>query len=214
MPAAPFKNALILAMLSLLGGCSALGALSDVSTPLAVYDLRAPDNAPVMQGGALARDVIVEIPTTSGVLDTDRILIRPDALQAQYLPGVRWGDDTPVMMQTLMLRALENTNGLRYVGRRPLAGAGDYAIVTELVDFSAELTEGGSGAVVKVRMTSRLVVERDTNIIASRTFAAQAPAATTETADLVAAFDQATGALLVDFADWTITSLGRRLASR
>jgi cholesterol transport system auxiliary component len=214
MPAASFKHALVLAMLPLLGGCSTLGALGDVSTPLAVYDLRAPDGAPAVQDRTLARDVIVELPTTSGVLDTDRILIRPDALQAQYLPDVRWGDEAPVMMQTLMLRALENTGGLRYVGRRPLAGAADYAIVTELVDFQAELTEGGAAAVVTIRMTSRLVVERDASIIASRTFAAQAPAATTETADVIVAFDQASDALLVDFADWTMTSLGRRLGQR
>ena len=211
MPAAPFKNLFILAMLPLLAGCATVGALGSVSTPLAVYDLRAPDDAPVVQGSTLARDVIVELPTTSGVLDTDRIMIRPDALQAQYLPDVRWGDEAPVMMQTLMLRALENTGGLRYVGRRPLAGAGDYAIVTELVDFQAELIEGGTGAVVTIRMTSRLVMERDASVVASRTFTAQAPAATTDTAEVIAAFDQASDALLVDFADWTMRSLGRRL---
>ena len=202
----------VLCMMSALAGCSALGALGDASTPLSVYDLRAPQGAPVVQGSALARDVIVELPTTSGVLQTDRILIRPDALQAQYLPDVRWGDEVPVMMQTLMLRALENTNGLRYVGRRPLAGSGDYAIVTELVDFQAELTGTGETAVVLIRMTSRLVREADASVVASRTFSANAPALSTETPALVDAFDQATDEILIEFADWTMTTLGRRLS--
>lgn len=210
--AATHKFAALITVLSMLGGCSALGALSDVSTPLDVYDLRAPSGAPVVQGSTLARDVVVEIPTTSGVLNTDRIMIRPDALQAQYLPGVRWGDEVPVMMQTLMLRALENTNGLRYVGRRPLAGSGDFAIVTELVDFQAELSADGLTSIVSIRMTSRLVRERDASIVASRTFTAQQAASSTETPALIQAFDRAADAVLIDFADWTMTSLGRRLS--
>jgi cholesterol transport system auxiliary component len=210
--AATHKIILTLTLLSVLGGCSALGALSDVTTPLNVFDLRAPSGAPVIQGRQLAQDVVVETPTTSGVLNTDRIMIRPDALQAQYLPNVRWGDEVPVMMQTLMLRSLENTNGLRYVGRRPLAGSGDYAIVTELVDFQAELTADGLGAIVSIRMTSRLVRERDASIVASRTFNSQQAARSTDTAEIITAFDRASDALLIDFADWTISSFGRRLA--
>ncbi len=211
MFAVRLRSFLLIALLPTLAGCGALGALGDASTPLDVYDLRAPQGAPVVQGGPLARDVTVELPTTSGVLQTDRILIRPDALQAQYLPDVRWGDEVPVMAQTLMLRALENTGGLRYVGRRPLAGSGDFAIVTELVDFQAELTGAEGAALVTLRMTSRLVRERDASVVASRTFVATAPAGSTATAALVDAFDRASDQWLVEFADWVMTSLGRRL---
>lgn len=198
-------------VVALLSGCSALGALGDASTPLDVYDLRAPVGAPVARGGPLARDVIVELPTVSGVLDTDRIMIRPDALQAQYLPEVRWGDEVPVLMQTLMVRALENTRGLRYVARRPLAGSGDYAIVTELTDFQAEVVGDGSSAIIVVRMISRIVRESNASIVATRTFSVTASAASTETVALVEAFDRAADQLLIEFADWTLNTLGGRL---
>lgn len=210
--AATRNLAALITTLSVLGGCSAIGALGDVTTPLSVFELRAPGDAPVARGGPLAYDVTVELPTTSGVLDTDRIMIRPDALQAQYLPDVRWGDDVPVMMQTLMLRTLENTNGVRYVGRRPLAGSGDYAIVTELVDFQAEVAADGLSSRVSIRMTSRLVRERDASIVSSRTFTAQEMAASTETPAVIEAFDRASDAVLIDFADWTMSALGRRLS--
>lgn len=199
------------ATLPALPGCSALGALGDATTPLEVFDLRAPADAPVAAGGPLARDIIVELPTTSGVLNTDRIMIRPDALQAQYLPDVRWGDEVPVMVQTLLLRALENTGGVRYVGRRPLGGSGDFAIVTELTDFQAEVASDGIGANAVIRMTSRMVRERDASITSSRTFAATVAAPTTETLDLIRAFDAASDAVLIDFADWVMGTLGRRL---
>lgn len=209
--AARLRSFVLMMIIPALAGCSALGALGDATTPLDVYDLRAPEGAPVALGGPLARDVIVELPTTSGVLDTDRIMIRPDDLQAQYLPDVRWGDEVPVLMQTLMLRALENTGGLRYVGRRPLAGSGDYAIVTELIDFHAEVAEDGDSAVVLIRMTSRIVRESDASVIASRTFSTRALANSTETATVIGAFDQASDQLLIQFADWTLGTLGRRL---
>lgn len=211
MTATMIPRIALMCLLPFLAGCSALGALGSATTPLSVFDLRAPVGAPVVQGSALARDVTVELPTTSGVLETDRILIRPDAIQAQYLPDVRWGDEVPVMVQTLMVRALENTNGLRYVGRRPLAGSGDYAIVTELVDFQAELAADRESAVVLISMTSRLVREADASVIASRTFTANALAQSTDTPALVNAFDRASDTILIEFADWTMTTLGRRM---
>lgn len=197
--------------LALLAGCSTLQAIGDASTPLDIYDLRAPTGAPVAPGAPLARDVIIEVPTTSGVLNTDRILIRPDALQAQYLPDVRWGDEVPIMMQTLLLRTLENTGGLRFVGRRPIAGSGDFAIVTELVDFQAELAEDGEGADVVIRMTSRIIRERDAQVIATRQFSTRAIAGSTDTRALVEAFDAASDQVLIEFANWTMATLGRRL---
>lgn len=211
MFAAKIRATAAVVLLPLIAGCSAIGALGDATTPLSVYDLRAPVGAPVAQGNPLARDVIVELPTTSGVLETDRIMIRPDAVQAQYLPDARWGDEVPVMLQTLMLRSLENTNGVTYVGRRPLAGSGDYAIVTELVDFQAELAPDGVGALVVMRMTSRMVREQDASIVSSRSFSTSVAAPSTQNADLVAAFDLAADSLMIDFADWTMTTLGRRL---
>ena len=214
MIAAAFKRLSLVLSLMALSGCGALGALSDVATVPSVYDISAPQNGPVAQGGPLARDVIVELPTTSGVIDNDRIMIRPAANQAEYLPDARWGDEVPVMLQTLMVRSLENTNGLRYVGRRPLAGSGDFAIVTELVDFQAELLPGGETAVVSIRMTSRIVRELDASIIASRTFVARQAAASTATPVLVDAFDRAAQVVLLEFADWTMGALGRRLVVR
>ena len=73
---------------------------------------------------AAPRDVIIELPTTSGALATDRIMIRPNRLQAQYLPESRWSEPAPVMVQTLMLRAVEATGAVRYVGREPLGVSG------------------------------------------------------------------------------------------
>ena len=193
-----------------LTGCTALSAIGDATTPLEVYELRAPTDIPKAQGRTLPRDVIIELPTTSGALDTDRIMIRPNSLQAQYLPEVRWSEPAPVMVQTLMLRSIEVTEGVRYVARQPLAANGDFAIITELTDFQAELGEDEKTAIVRLRFISRVVREDDASIVSSRAFSSTAQSSSLDTQDLVEAFDTAAGNLFPDFATWVLSVIRAR----
>lgn len=192
----------------LLSSCGTLSAIGDATTPLDVLVLEPPDDLPVRQGRPLARDIVIEEPTAGGALATDRIMIQPGALQAQYLPGVRWSDPAPVMVQTLMLRALDATGAFQYVGRRPLGSGGDFAIVTEIVDFQAELAPDGETAEVAVRLISRIVRESTADVVATRSFASRAAADSLEDLALAEAFDAATDRVISEFAVWTLSTLG------
>lgn len=191
-----------------LGGCGAVSAIGSATEALEIYELTAPVDLPVRQGAPQRRDVIVEVPTTGGALDTDRIMVQPAPLQAQYLPGIRWSEEAPVMLQTLMLRTLDRTGAFQYVGRNPLGPSGDFAIVSELVDFQAELAPDGESAQVEVRMISRIVRERGVQIVATRSFAAQQTTLSLDDDEIAAAFDAATGRVLSEFGIWTLTTLG------
>ena len=191
-----------------LTGCNAITAIGDATSPLAVFELRAAEQPRASR--QTDDHIIIELPNTTGALDTDRIMIKPDPLRAQYLPDVRWSDSAPVMMQTLMLRSLESTEAVSYVGRRPLGPGGDYAVLTELLDFQAELNANGETATVRLRMIVRLLREQDTRIVASRTFNASAESASTETVALAAAFDAAAKSLMTGFTGWTLSELGMR----
>ncbi len=191
-----------------LSGCGALGALSDASVPLDAYDLRSPSGAPVARGQAQAVDLIVEVPTASGALDTDRILVRPSSSQVQYLPGSRWTESAPVMIQTALVEGLERSGGFRYVGRRPLGSSGDYAIVSNLTDFQAEVADGSDTATIRIRLTARLVREEDASVVSTRVFEASGVSADTSNAAIVAAFDQATSGLYADVIGWVLQVRG------
>lgn len=195
-----------------LAGCSALSTLTDATTPLEAFELRVPADLPQVRS-SVRRDLVIETPAAGGALDTDRIMIRPGPLQAQYLPGARWTDTAPVMLQNLMLRAFEDTNALRYVGRRPLGGTGDYVLISELTDFQAELDAKGQGVTTRLRMTVRLVREADASIIGSRTIQTVAQAASTDTLAVVQSFDQATGAALQDLTGWALGLIGLRVTN-
>lgn len=205
-----FRTTLFALLAAFLSGCGAISALGDATTPLDAYELRAPDDVPAAAGRALQRDLIIEIPNASGALDTDRIMIRPNPLQAQYLPGARWSDNTPVMLQTLMLRSIENANALRYVGRRPLASSGDFALVSELTDFQAELDTETDSATIRLRLVARIVREADAGIVATRVFTSSAVAGDLETLALVETFNTAAAPLMRDLTGWVMATLGVR----
>jgi len=128
------RPVLVMMAALMLGGCAAITSISDATRPLEAYELRAPSD-PLGVQGSLQRHLVIETPVASGALDTDRIMIRPGPLQTAYLPGARWVDTAPVMMQTILVRSLNDTNALRYVGRRPLSGSADYVLISELTDF-------------------------------------------------------------------------------
>ena len=198
---------LALATAALLPGCSAISALSGAATPLDAYDLTAPADGPQARGRSTSRQLVVELPTAPGALSNDRILIRPRPLQAAYLPDAKWAEEVPVMLQTLLVRSLEDTNAFRYVGRRPLGASGDYALISELTDFQAEAAPDGKTATIRLRLTARLVREDDATVLSSRTFNTSTPVVSTDTEDLVEGFNLANQQLLSETASWILATL-------
>ncbi len=190
---------LVLVSLALLSGCGALSAASSASDPLDTYTLTplaAVQNPPP---GRL--HLVVELPSSGGALATDRILIKPTSVQAQYLPDARWSDPAPALVQSLMVASLLNRGGLRLVGRTGAGLMPDYTLMTEVQEFQAEVTAAGSTQVqITLRMT--LIRESDRSIAATRQFAATAASSSDATLSLVEAFDRAMQAVLAEAVPW------------
>ncbi len=207
----PFRNTMAFLAILLLTGCGGILGLGGTQ-PLDAYELRAP--AQMAQATrTLARSLVIETPGGGGAVGTDRILIRPTPLQAAYLPGARWTDEAPLMVQGLMVRAFEDTNALRYAGRRALPGGfSDFMLVSDLTDFQAEVLADDS-VQVRVRLTARVVRDDDGQVLATRTFQATAPATSDDALQVVEAFNAATSAVLRDLTGWALERMGVRLAA-
>jgi len=188
--------------LALLGGCGAISAVSKSAAPLDAYTL-----SPLAVTGAAAagsRHIVVELPSSAAELATDRILIKPTALQAQYLPGGTWTDPAPALMQTLLLTSLQNVGGFRLVSR---VGAGltpDYTLMTELQAFQAETsaTDPTSGVTIQIAALMTMIRETDRQIVATRRFAASTTVVTDDTMSVIAGFDSAMQSVLADAIPW------------
>lgn len=185
-----------------LAGCSALGALNPPRRD--VFELLPASDAPVACRAG-ATELVVELPKARSTLDTDRIMIRPSALQAQYLPDAQWGDTVPVSLQTLLVRSFARYPAFGHVGRTPLAGAGDYALLSEIEDFNAVRTETGARVVLNV--TAQLVHEGDARVAARGRFQAVRELGSTATPDLIAGFDAAQRELVGQITAWGLGAM-------
>jgi cholesterol transport system auxiliary component len=191
--------------LGALGGCSAITALSG-GPRLDVFELLPHDDAPRSCRAGRRAELVIEAPKTRTTLDSDRIMVRPSALQTQYLPDAKWGDTVPVTLQTLLVRGFGRYDVFSHVGRVPLGVAGDYALISEINDFNAEV--GPQGMQVRLAVDAQLVRESDARVVARGKFTALQPAGSAATADLVTAFDRAGQDLVAQITSWGLRGIG------
>ena len=188
--------------LAILSGCGALTAISDASAPLDDYTLSAAVSASAARSGDA--HLVVELPVSAGVLATDRILIKPVSFQAQYLPGARWSEPAPALVQSLLVASFQNLGGFALVGRTGAGLMPDYTLMTDLQAFQAE--PGGLDTkpfVVRISAMMTVIRESDRRIVASRRFIATSQVETDDTLALVGGFDDAMQSVLLEAVRWT-----------
>jgi cholesterol transport system auxiliary component len=190
-----------------LSGCGAIGAVSDATTEMDAYTLSPVAAAATPATGT--RHLVVELPTTSGALMSDRILIKPIPYQAQYLPDARWSEPTPALLQTLLVASFQNTGGFRLVGRTGAGLMPDVTLMSELLSFQAEPVSAPDAAMtLRVSVNMTLIGETDRRIIATRRFSVETTVASNDTPAIIAGFDSATRSLLQDAVKWTLANAG------
>ena len=196
-------TALLIAATATLPGCGALSALQG-EPERDLFELRAP--AALSCPRSRIGELVIEPPKARGTLDSNRIMIRPSALQTQYLPDAEWGDTVPAMLQRLLVESLSATGSFDQVGRAPLGLSGDVAMISEVQDFNVDLS--ADGTLIRLGVGAQLVDEMEAKVIARGRFAAAVPAAGTRTADLIPAFDAATRHLIGQMTAWTLDAAG------
>ncbi len=209
-------TAFLILGLGALPGCAALSALQG-EPDRDLYELRTPTQAPTGCGRANINQLVVELPKTRGTLDRDRIMIRPSVLQTQYLPDAQWGDTVPAMLQRLLVQSFSATDSFDHVGRAPLGVAGDYALISEIEDFNAELVPEGpggpEGVIIRLSVEAQMIREMDASVVSRSSFSANVPAASTRTQDLIPAFDAGTRQLVAQMTNWGLQASGVNPAS-
>jgi cholesterol transport system auxiliary component len=208
----PLPVLILVLMLPLLAACGPLAVLRTAAQPLEAYTLRAA--AFQQPAAATGRHILVEPPAASGAIDTDRILVKPSPLQVQYLVGARWIDPAPELVQTLLVETLQNTGSFRYVTRTATGLFPDYTLLSELVDFQAEVTGDETFPITtRVTLNLALVREADGQIVSSRRFTAARQTTAAHDGEIIAAFNATTDQVLREASAWLLSLFGIRAAS-
>lgn len=202
-----FRSTALLISLLCLAGCAALGALNAATETGDAYELRPP--AGVSRAGSTQNaQLVIDVPTASGAIDTNRILVRPNASQVQYLSGAQWTQAAPVMVQSVLVETFLQTGGFQFVGQRPIGPVADVILVTHLSDFGVDIDPASGAATVAMAMTANLVREEDAAIISSRRFSRQARVSTTDTPAIIAGFESVSAGVFSDLASWVLRTRG------
>ena len=193
--------------LAMPAGCGAISAVSGATEELDAYTLGPVRTQQRMT--AVGGHLIVEEPTAAGAIATDRILVKPNRIQAQYLSGARWVDPAPVLIQSLLLQSLESAGGFRLVGRQAMGLMPDYTLMTEIRDFQAEAApSGGRDLNVRVGLSLTLIRESDRSIVATKRIESVVATSSSAPVPLVSAFDAALSSALLEVITWTAASVG------
>ncbi|CAI9402680.1 hypothetical protein ANOBCDAF_00957 [Pleomorphomonas sp. T1.2MG-36] len=185
-----------------LAGCSTLG-LASTPKPDDIYDLA----APTAFDGATKRSsaqLLVPLPSASDALASEQIAVRSHGGSISYLPGVSWSDELPPLVQTIMVRAFENSGRIKAVGKPGESLAIDDQVIVDIRAFELDVT---GSPMARVTLGVKLLDERTGKVRANRVFDVTRPASSDRPKDAIAAIDQATSAAVADVVVWTASAL-------
>lgn len=186
--------------LLMLAACSVLPQ----SEPQQVYTLPAtqvPD-----QAGAAASvqpwSLRVQTPYSGRMLNSSRIVVRPDQSEISVYKGVRWSDPAPVMMRDRLVDAFRTQSQIVAVFGDSAHLPSDLELGGDLNRFQVEYREGVP--TVHIQLDAFLLNPADSNIVASRRFSIEQPVNGKEVPEVVLAFGETADRLAVDIVAWVL----------
>ncbi|MBN6150344.1 membrane integrity-associated transporter subunit PqiC [Xanthomonas sp. AmX2] len=197
----PTRAPLLLApALCLLAGCSALTGGS--KEPATIY---AP-NVRVSADPAWPRvdwQLAVAKPSAARVVDSPRINVRPTPGELEVYRGVGWAQPATDMVEDALVRAFEDSERIPGVARLGSGIRADYKLVLDLRRFESDYA-GREVPSATIELNAKLLHTSDQRVVASRTFLAAQPSASTAPAQVAGAFEQALTRITTDVVGWTL----------
>jgi cholesterol transport system auxiliary component len=163
--------------------------------PPATYDLIAP-RAFAGSTRPVSWQLVVYEPVAVHALETNRLMVRPQADQVSYYKGVAWSDRLPRLVQARMIESFQNSGAVKGVSN----SVGQYGLATELRAFQVDVSTGRATA--EVDIFAKLVNTASGRVVATKGFSARVPAKTDAPADAIAALNQAFTEALQDITAW------------
>lgn len=193
----------------ILGGCAGIGTINRAATPTDLFVLT-PKSTFAANLPRLSQQIVIEEPTATAAVDTDQIAVHPTPLQVEYLPGVRWVDRAPLIVQALLIESFENSGKVAAVGRSTVGLRPDYIIVTDVREFQAHLPDGedeDAPLEIHVRLNLKIIDSFSDQIIGSNSVTEVVNTESDEMLDIAKAFDAALGRAMRDSVEWSIRKI-------
>jgi cholesterol transport system auxiliary component len=151
-------------------------------------------------GPAATRVLLVNPALASPFYDTQSLVFSRAPGQRAYYQFAAWTERPARALSELLARRLEAGGGFRAVAATTAGVRGDIVLHNRLEEFYHNVAEKPGS--VRIEVTAVLVDPAERTLIARRRFVQDAPAADENAPAAVAAFNQATTALLDEMSAW------------
>ena len=140
------------------------------------------------------------MPTSTALLNSDRILVSRSAYQVSAYKGVRWQDQIPRMLRLHLAQALKTNGRWQAVITDGNTVRTGYQLAGELLDF--QVYEDAEGRLVKVAFDATLINVNENRVVAARPFLVNQPVTGPDFDQVIASFGKATERLGSEVNAW------------
>ncbi|NMT64798.1 ABC-type transport auxiliary lipoprotein family protein [Marinobacter orientalis] len=169
--------------------------------------------APAVQETAaesVDRTLRVTTPLAVAPIDSNRILVKPDAHEIRAYEGARWSNRSPIIVGNYLLESFRQDGRLATVVGNTSPARSDLTLAGDLTRFQAEYPGGehrNGNPVVHLELNLQLINERSRETLASKHFGVTRPANGEDVASVVEAFGKASDELARQVIEWTAEQL-------
>jgi cholesterol transport system auxiliary component len=147
--------------------------------------------------------LLVARPIATGMVDSDRIVVRPANGDLTVYKSAAWTGTTPELVQDALLHRFEDSGKILSVARPGSGVRGEYQLQTELREFESVYV-GTNAAEARIEIYAKLVHSADGEVVAARSFRETEAAASENIGSVVDAFGLALGRASDQVAGWAL----------
>lgn len=118
--------------------------------PVKIYTIQVPEIK--TNSNELPVHLVIRVNYTSPVLDTNKIMVMPDANRYEHISNVSWPAALPGYVRDLMIRTFHDNNAVRSVSTTPISGAINYNLSLQIYNFEAVYQPGKKGPNVHISL--------------------------------------------------------------
>lgn len=144
----------------------------------------------------------IQTPYSNRMLNSNRIVVRPDNSEISVYKGVRWSDTAPVMLRNRLVDAFRTQSNIAAISNDSAHLASTLEFGGDLNRFQVEYQNGVP--TVHIQLDAFLLDSSDGHIVASRRFSVEQPVNGTQVPEVVPAFGEAADRLAADVVAWVL----------
>lgn len=190
------------ALMAIVAGVLLSGCAGGGPTPI-TYDLSLPANGIPRTGGTSAQ-ILVREPRALKALDSERLIVRPQAQEITYLGGAQLPDRLPVVVQARLIEAFERSNGAGAVAAPGDGLVIDVTLAMQLRRFEVLAFDGDR---VEIEIFVNLINEGTGRVLGKKGFQASLPTSSGDADAVVSALNTAFGMIAEAIVTWTYATI-------